>query len=322
MIILTGAAGFIGSVTLERLSRRHGEEILIVDNLGTSEKWKNLVGKKFSRYVHRDQFLSDLTDGKLPSAITAIVHLGACSSTTERDVDFLMKNNVDYSIELARYAATKGIRFVYASSAATYGNGTHGYQDGVAKLSDLQPTNPYGFSKHVFDQWMQHEGLLNQSVGLKFFNVYGPNEYHKKGQASVAWKAFKELDQTGSVKLFRSMNPSYQDGEQKRDFVYVKDCAEVIDWLLDHPEVNGLFNLGSGKSRTWRDLVNAVAQAIGVSAKIEFIDLPENLREHYQYFTEAPMGALKAAGYSKELTSIEDGVADYVRGYLRQGRYL
>jgi ADP-L-glycero-D-manno-heptose 6-epimerase len=227
-----------------------------------------------------------------------------------------MNNNVRYSQTLAEYAIARGIRFIYASSAATYGDGELGYDDDLNNIEQLQPLNGYGYSKHLFDLWAKRLGLTNKIAGLKFFNVYGPNEYYKGDMASVVWKAYNKIQETGSFSLFRSHRPDYKDGEQKRDFVYVKDCCEVMWWLINTPSVNGLFNLGTGNARTWNDLVTAVFSSLKQTPNISYIDMPTQLVNQYQYFTEAPMSRLLSAGYPKPLTSLEAGIQDYVENHL------
>ncbi len=316
MYILTGGAGFIGSVCLSKLNEAGIEDVLVVDELETSSKWKNLVGKAFLDYVHKDDFISAVEQRTLPGKIDGIIHMGACSTTTEQDMDYLMDNNVRFSQKLAEFAVEKGARFIYASSAATYGDGSNGYSDDETAIGGLRPLNRYGYSKQLFDLWCRRRGLLDRAAGLKFFNVYGPNEYHKEGQFSGVYRSFMQMKESGKVRLFKSDHPDYKDGEQKRDFIYVKDCAQVILWLLENPGVNGIFNLGTGKARTWKDLALAVFSAAELPPSIEFTDLPENLAGQYQYFTEAKMEKLAAAGCPMRFTSLEDGVRDYVRNHL------
>ena len=320
MYIITGGAGFIGSAMLWKLNRLGIDDVMVVDNLGSSEKWKNLVNRRYALYLHRDEFLQQVVNNRLPSAIEGIIHLGACSSTTERNAEFLMRNNLDYSKTLCMYAEQKGIRLINASSAATYGDGQNGFADDINRLYHLKPLNMYGYSKHLFDLWAatrQPMGL-GCMVSLKFFNVYGPNEQHKGEMRSVVNKAYQALRRNGVMPLFRSNHPDYTDGGQMRDFVYVKDCVDVIWWLLQHPKVTGLFNLGSGQARSWNDLVAAVCQAMDHPLSIEYIDMPEELIHTYQNFTQADMARLRQAGYSKPMHSLEDGINDYVRNYLSQ----
>jgi ADP-L-glycero-D-manno-heptose 6-epimerase len=316
MFIVTGGAGFIGSAFVRTLNSHGIRDILVVDDLGSSQKWKNLVKKSFREYVHKHRFLDLVTNNNLPSGIDGIIHLGACSSTTEQDVDYLVENNFAYTRTLARFAIDRGIRFVYASSAATYGDGASGYDDDVQALSSLRPLNPYGFSKHLFDLWARDNNALDSIVGLKFFNVYGPNEYYKGEMSSVVWKAFNKIRQTGSFHLFKSYRPEYGDGEQQRDFVYVKDCCDVMWWLLNNRSANGIFNLGTGQARSWNDLVASVFAAMNRAPKIEYIEMPESLRNQYQYFTEAKMDRLSSSGYHLPFRSLEDGIKDYVTQHL------
>ncbi len=317
MYIITGGAGFIGSAMIWKLNSMGIEDILVVDNLGTSEKWKNLVNRRYSGYMHRDAFLEAMYDDAFTEDVTAVIHMGACSATTERDADFLMQNNLEYTKALCIFARNKGARFINASSASTYGDGTLGFDDNVDALYELRPLNMYGYSKHLFDLWAQKNGYLNDIVSLKFFNVYGPNEQHKGDMRSVVNKAFHQIRATGRMQLFKSHDPVYADGEQMRDFVYVKDCVDIMWWFLQTPAANGIFNIGTGTARTWVDLVTAVFSAMQLPATIDFIPLPEHLIGKYQNFTEATIGRLRAAGYDAPMHSLEQGVADYVHFYLQ-----
>lgn len=320
MYVVTGGAGFIGSAFVAYLNERGIHNIVVVDELGSSARWKNLRGKHFADYFHKDEFLA-LLSGKPPFGITAIIHLGACSSTTEQDCDFLMRNNYRYSVTLAEFCRSNNVRFIYASSAATYGDGAKGYSDRI-QISELQPLNPYGFSKHLFDQYLQEHGPSSFAVGLKFFNVFGPNEYHKGGMVSVALRAWEQARRGEPVKLFKSYRPEYPDGEQKRDFIYVKDCCEVMWWFLQNPSQSGLFNLGTGTARSWNDLARAVCSALNRPANIQYVEMPTALREQYQYFTCAEMQKLTAAGCSYQFRSLEASVADYVQNYLEPGQLV
>lgn len=323
MYIITGGAGFIGSAFAAHLNGQGKHDILLVDELASTERWKNLRGLRFTDYVHKDEFLAQVQRDTLPQKIEAIIHLGACSATTELDVDYLMRNNYGYTRILAEYALKRKIRFIYASSAATYGSGTQGYRDDHDSLDSLRPLNPYGYSKQVFDQHAARKGWLNQIVGLKFFNVFGPNEYHKEDQRSVVHKAYQQIKREGLVRLFRSYDPRYKDGEQKRDFVYIKDCNAVMSWLLQNPKANGIFNLGTGSARTWVDLTNAVFAALSLKPNIEFIEMPDELKRHYQYFTEADMTKIQKAGCPVMFGSLEETIRDYVVNYLeRENPYL
>lgn len=316
MILLTGGAGFIGSVVLRRLNDEGRDDIVVVDHLNSTPKWKNLLGKSFEEYLDRKELLSYLESDSLPFKLTGIVHLGACSATTERDINYLIENNTRYSQRLCAYALRHRIRFIYASSAATYGAGDAGYSDDESTILSLRPLNGYGFSKQLFDRWALKKGYFDRIVGLKFFNIFGPNEYHKDDMRSVLYKAFHQVRSDGVVRLFKSYRPEYPDGGQKRDFLYVKDCADVITWLLAHPSVHGLYNLGSGQAHTWNEVAAALFEALQMPPCVQYVDMPEVLREQYQYFTEAPMQKLRSAGYSQPFTALQDAVNDYVRGHL------
>ncbi len=318
MYIVTGGAGFIGSAFVWKLNSEGINDILVVDNLGETEKWKNLVNRSYADYVHKEDFRHMLDEDILSAdSIEAVVHLGACSSTTERDADYLMENNFHYTCDLAQWALSHDIRFVYASSAATYGNGSQGFGDDLDGIDRLQPINMYGYSKQLFDQWAIRRGLIDRIAGVKFFNVFGPNEYHKGDMTSVVFKSFRQIMDTGRVRLFKSHSPDYADGGQMRDFVYVKDCVDVLWAFVRHPGINGIFNLGTGRARTWNDLVKAVFSAMNLPPQIDYIDMPESLRGQYQYFTEAKMEKLQAAGLGAEFHTLEEAVADYVRNHLQ-----
>ncbi|RLB93548.1 MAG: ADP-glyceromanno-heptose 6-epimerase [Deltaproteobacteria bacterium] len=318
MIIVTGGAGFIGSAFVWKLNSEGIDDIIIVDKLGASEKWRNLVNRHFLDYIHKDKFLNILCENRLTN-ISAIIHMGACSSTTERDADYLMENNYGYSKALAEWACQNNVRFIYASSAATYGDGSRTFSDDDATTATLQPLNMYGYSKHLFDLWVLRNRLSGKITGIKFFNVFGPNEYHKGDMVSVVFKAFHQIVETGRVKLFKSYRNEYRDGEQMRDFVYVLDCVNIMWWFLQHPEATGIFNLGSGTARTWNDLAKAVFSALGRKTLIEYIEMPESIRDRYQYFSEARMEKLASAGCSLKFRSLEDAVHDYVVNYLAKG---
>ena len=312
MIIVTGGAGFIGSALVWGLNKRGETEIVVVDEKG-KEKHANLKKLKYEEFVDKESFLKNLGDY---SAATAFLHMGACASTTEKNLDFLRKNNTEYTRKLCEFCLDNGIRFVYASSAATYGAGEKGYSDDHARLKSLRPLNPYGWSKHFFDLWALQSGALDKVAGLKYFNVYGPNEYHKKDMKSMVCKAFEQVKKTGNIGLFKSYKKEYADGEQKRDFLYVKDAVDMTLFFLDNQDKNGIYNVGAGKARAWNDLANAVFKAMKKPVKIQYIDMPAAIRNQYQYFTEADLKKLRAAGYGKPTTSLEAGVADYVKNYL------
>lgn len=317
MIIVTGGAGFIGSATVKKLNDSGIEQILVVDNLGSSDKWKNLVGKKFSDYIHKDEFIKLIENQANFGDAEALIHFGACSATTEKDADYLIRNNFHYSRTLVEWALARDIRFIYASSAATYGDGALGFSDHNESAYKLRPLNKYGFSKQLFDLWVLNNKLEGKVTGLKFFNVFGPNEYHKGDMRSLINKAFFQIKETGKVRLFKSHRDDYEDGEQVRDFIYIKDCLEVIWWFLRNPKTCGIYNLGTGKARSWNDLVKSIFSALGRKPKIEYIDMPEAIRNAYQYHTEAKMDKLRAAGYPMAFRSLEDSVKDYVCEYLQ-----
>ena len=320
-ILLTGGAGFIGSGLLWKLNELGHTDIIVVDHLETSEKWQNLVGKRFDDYLDRAQLPDALQRSDFTKAVDAVIHLGACSSTTEPDASYLMENNYRYSKALAEWALAHHKRFIYASSGATYGGGEHGYSDQDDAAMRYRPLNMYGYSKHLFDLWVLSRQLQRQLVGLKFFNVYGPNEYHKGDMRSVVHKGYQQIKQGGKMRLFKSHHPDYKDGEQRRDFVYVKDALEVIAFFLDHPEKAGIFNLGTGTAQTWNDLARALFSALGLKPRIEYQDMPEALRGKYQYFTQADTAKLRAAGYTKPFQDLQAGVADYVK-ILEATHYL
>ena len=319
MIIVTGGAGFIGSVFVAKLNSEGRDDVVIVDDLGSSGKWENLVKRKYVDYIHKDAFLEMVRANEVPFGVDAVVHLGACSATTERDAGYLMENNFHYSSILADWALERGARLVYASSAATYGDGTQGFSDSDDATRTLRPINMYGYSKHLFDLKMLREKKMPQIAGVKFFNVFGPNEYHKGDMTSVIFKAFHQIRETGRVRLFKSYKPEYPDGGQMRDFVYVRDSVEVLWWLLMHPDANGIFNLGTAKARTWNDLAAAVFAAMGVPAAIDYIQMPEGLQRQYQYFTEATIDKLRGCGCPTPFRPLEEAVDDYVKNYLLRG---
>jgi ADP-L-glycero-D-manno-heptose 6-epimerase len=316
MIMVTGGAGFIGSAFLWKLNQQGRDDLVVVDVLDATDKWRNLVHRRFADYWDHRELLGRIETGKMPKGITALVHMGACSSTTERDSQYLMQNNTLYTRALAEWALAHGVRFIYASSGATYGDGSQGYSDDDAVSERLSPLNMYGYSKQLFDLWAIRTGAAKAIAGLKFFNVYGPNEYHKGEMRSVIHKAFGQIQDTGTVKLFKSYRPEVRDGEQVRDFVYVKDAVEVLSWLLEHPQANGIFNVGTGQARTWNDLVAAVFAALKREPRIDYIEMPAELRDRYQYRTEADIRKLQTAGFNRPFATLEAGVTDYVKNYL------
>jgi ADP-L-glycero-D-manno-heptose 6-epimerase len=316
MYIVTGGAGFIGSRIVKGLNEQGEENILIVDRLRDGDKWKNLVELSYADYMDKEEFLYAVMAGDFDKeGVKGIYHMGACSATTEKDADYLMQNNFAYTRDLAEWAVEMGIRFIYASSAATYGDGRQGYSD-TAEIKQLKPLNMYGYSKQLFDLWAQKNGFLDKIAGLKFFNVYGPNEAHKDDMRSVIHKAWGQILKDGKVTLFKSHHPEYKDGEQLRDFVYVKDAVNVAIYLMQHADQNGLFNVGTGEARSFKDLVTATFNAMDKPVNIEYIDMPEYLQPKYQYFTQAEMAKIKKAGYDAAFTSLEDGVKDYVQNHL------
>lgn len=315
LIVVTGAAGFIGRNVVAELNRRGNSNLILCDLLGTGEKWKNLRGLSYEDMLSPKDFLLKFEQGGFKET-KAIVHLGACSATTEKDADYLLENNYRYTRKLCELSLTNHIRFIYASSAATYGDGSKGYLDDDAVTPALRPLNMYGYSKHMFDLWALRTGALKQIVGLKYFNVFGPYEDHKGDMKSVVAKSYQQIRNLGRVQLFKSYNSHYANGEQMRDFVYVKDAVDVTLSFLEANSASGLFNCGTGKARSWKDLVSAVFHAMNLPVEIEFIDMPEALRGKYQNFTEADMEKLRAAGYARPFSSLEDSVCDYVTTYL------
>jgi ADP-L-glycero-D-manno-heptose 6-epimerase len=313
-VLVTGGAGFIGSALIWALNERGCERVVVCDHLGTDEKWRNLVPLRFEDYLEASDLFAQLEGGTL-GTFDLVLHLGACSATTERDATYLIRNNFEFTKTLAAWSLKTGARFVYASSAATYGDGAQGMSD-TAALEPLRPLNMYGYSKHLFDLYAQRQGFLDQIVGLKYFNVYGPNEDHKADMRSLVHKATAQAQLEGLIRLFKSHKPEYKDGEQMRDFLYVKDAAAMTLHLAATPAAGGVFNLGSGEARTWLDLANAIFAALQQEPKIEFIDMPEALQGKYQYFTKADIAKLRASGYSAPVTSVEDAVRDYVCNYL------
>ncbi|MCB0568638.1 MAG: ADP-glyceromanno-heptose 6-epimerase [Phaeodactylibacter sp.] len=319
MIVVTGAAGFIGSCMVRKLNDEGHEDIIVVDEFSHEAKNRNLEGKAIAERLHRDGFLAWLNEN--PAKVDAIFHMGARTDTTEKDWGIFQKLNLDYSTALWKWCSEYHIPLIYASSAATYGLGELGYIDSHDIVGQLHPLNPYGESKNRFDHWaLQQEQQPPHWYGLKFFNVYGPNEYHKGRMASVIFHTVRQIKATGGMKLFRSHRPDYADGQQSRDFVYVKDVVEVLYWLWKHSPGNGLYNLGAGQARSFLDLAANTFHAMGLEPNISFIDTPEDIRDTYQYFTEADMGKLRKAGYNKAFHSLEQGIDDYVKNYLVEER--
>ncbi|OHB71054.1 MAG: ADP-glyceromanno-heptose 6-epimerase [Planctomycetes bacterium RBG_16_43_13] len=323
MIIVTGGAGFIGSAFIWKLNTAGIDDIIVVDEIDHSEKRRNITNLKFRDYIDKDKFLQQIENQKLPYKVDTVIHMGACTSTTEQNAAYLMQNNYLYTRTLAEWTIQNNVHLIYASSAATYGDGSYGYSDDYETTLKLQPLNMYGHSKHLFDLWALRTKTINKIVGIKFFNVFGPNEYHKGAMASVVFKAYQQINNTGKVRLFKSYKDNYKDGEQCRDFIYVKDCVEVMWWLMQNKKVTGLFNLGTGKARRWNDLANAVFSAMDIKPSIEYIEMPETIRGSYQYFTEAKMEKLRSVGCNTEFHTLEGAVMDYITSYLKkQNPYL
>ena len=327
MIVVTGAAGFIGSCIVARLNERGQENLLLVDHFEDDNlkkiadiKRENLKNKKFVEFIDKKDFIERITNDKLKVKVDCLIHMGACSSTILQDAQYFEENNFEYTLRLCRWALKHNIRFIYASSAATYGDGGFGYQDNEDTIRHCQPLNLYGQSKQKFDLWVLDNHATDKIVGLKFFNVYGPNEYHKAEMQSVAAKNYERVIKDGKIKLFKSYKKEYKDGEQKRDFIYVKDAVEIIEFFIDHPRINGIFNAGTGQAQTWNDLAKALFRAAGKPLSIEYMDMPEVLRPRYQYFTQANMLKLRTAGYNNQFRNLEQGIGDYV-SYLKNHSY-
>lgn len=323
MIVVTGGAGFIGSALIAELNKRGCDDVLVVDDIDHERKARNLRALRFKQSVGIAEFRRQLQTGAYERAgITGIIHLGACSDTTELNWTYLQDNNVDYSKEIIQWSATHGARCVYASSAATYGDGELGFNDAHDLFARLVPLNPYGKSKLVVDIWARDCGLLAASAGVRYFNVFGPNEWHKGGMRSVVNKKFPEVRDEGRITLFKSHRPDYPDGGQERDFIYVKDAVDATLWLLDHPSANGVFNIGTGVAETWNDVARAMFQALRQPENIRYIDMPDNLRNQYQYHTKADISKIRAAGYAAAFTPLAIAINDYVCNHLAPDRHL
>jgi ADP-L-glycero-D-manno-heptose 6-epimerase len=322
-IIVTGGAGFIGSAMVWALNKMGLEDILIVDNLSTNrEKWKNLVGLRYLDYIEKDDFLEHIEKGTFEDCkFKVLIHLGACSSTTETDSSYLVHNNYEYSKTLAIWAKENKLRFIYASSAATYGDGEQGFADDLGEIEHLRPLNMYGYSKQMFDLWMRKSGLLNDAVGLKFFNVFGPNEYHKGSMRSFILKSYEQIKENNEVCLFKSYHPDYKDGEQLRDFIYVKDVVKMIAHFINN-RASGLYNIATGQARSWNDLVTATFNAMGLKPNIKYIEMPDSIKDQYQYYTKGDISKLITSGYTKPIMTLEESVDDYVKNYLIPNKRL
>lgn len=322
-VLVTGGAGFIGSALVWELNRRGCDRIVIADFLKSSEKWRNLVPLRFEDYLEADDLLPRLGANQL-GKFDLVLHMGACSATTELNATYLVRNNYEFTKEMASYALAANSRFVYASSAATYGDGSAGMNDGsdLHNLNALRPLNMYGYSKQLFDVHAARRGFLDRVIGLKFFNIFGPNENHKGDMRSLVNKAYAQVVETGEIRLFKSYRDEYADGEQRRDFLYVKDAVDMTLHLASSDVAAGLFNIGSGESRSWINLATAVFSALGQEPRISFVDMPAELRAKYQYFTEADISKLRRAGYTAPVTPLRSAVADYVTNYLAPDRRL
>ncbi|MDD5613576.1 MAG: ADP-glyceromanno-heptose 6-epimerase [Candidatus Omnitrophica bacterium] len=321
-VIVTGGAGFIGSGLVWALNCRGIQDPIVVD-LKDNFKCGNLWNLKYSDLICHNQFRKDILSGLWDNKnIDCIFHMGACTSTTEKDSYMLLDENFLYTVDLARFALKHKVRFIYASSAATYGDGSLGFSDNEQELESLHPLNPYGWSKQYFDIWAKRHGLLGNIAGLKYFNVYGPNEYHKQDMMSFVIKAYRQITERGCVRLFKSYKPEYNDGEQRRDFVYLKDALDMTLFFYDNRSINGIFNVGTGVARSWNELVEAVFGALEKKVSIEYIDMPLELRGQYQYFTQADMGKFKKSGYSKAQTDFNAAIKDYVCNYLKTSSHL
>jgi len=323
MIVVTGGAGFIGSALVCALNDRGIDDILIVDHLGSSEKWMNLTGLRFSGYMDKSEFISSLEEGMFGDSIETIFHLGACSSTTERNADYLMDNNYRYSLRIGRWwEHHRATRFIYASSAATYGNGDGGYSDDLTRIHTLRPLNMYGYSKQLFDLHALRNGWLDRCIGLKFFNVFGPNEYHKDSMRSVINKAFLKVRDEGVISLFKSYHPEYGHGDQLRDFVYVKDAVAMTLFFMDNRDLGGIYNIGTGQARSWNDVGRALFAALKKQPVIDYIEMPVELQGKYQYFTEADLTGLQRVGCTTVCRTLESSIEDYAVRYLSSNTYL
>ena len=322
MIAVTGAAGFIGSNIVWELNRRGRDDLVVVDVAATADGAVNLAPLRYARYMDKDTFRAWIAEPANARTIETLYHLGACSSTTETDWDYLADNNLGYTRDLCLAAVHSGVRFVNASSAATYGDGAHGYSDDHARLDELEPLNLYGRSKHEFDLWARTGGLLDEIVCLKYFNVYGPNEWHKGDMRSMVCKGYEQIRDTGRVRLFKSDRTAYTDGGQQRDFIYVKDAVDMTLWFADNRGAAGIFNVGTGEANDWNRLIGAIFAALGREPVIDYVPMPGHLKGKYQYHTEAEMAKLRLAGYDRPLTVLEDAVAEYVTAHLGPGRHL
>ncbi len=320
MIVVTGGAGFIGSAIIWALNKRNIYDILVVDSMKNSDKWKNLVNLKFNDYDEKESFLKRIIfdDPILKNSVKSVIHMGACSSTTEKNSSYLIENNYKYTQVLCKWCLKNEKKFIYASSAATYGDGMCGFSDNIDNIEKLKPMNMYGYSKQLFDLWAKRNGFLDKITGLKYFNVFGPNEYHKGDMRSIIHKAFQQINTTGKIKLFKSYKKEFKDGEQLRDFIYIKDAVEMTLYIYEK-NLKGLFNIGTGKARSFNDIAKAIFKILNKNVKIEYIEMPDEIKDKYQYFTEADMKKLFfEAKYDKKTLSLEEGIEDYIKNYLLQ----
>ncbi len=326
MKIITGGAGFIGSAICWRLNTLGNHDILLVDEDINGPKQNNLKHLDYVDFIDKDTFLKQVTKGSIRYKVDSIYHMGACSSTTEDNMDYLIENNVEYSKELGKWCLKNNAKYIYASSGATYGAGEAGFDDDISIIPKLKPLNKYGLSKQLFDLWVIGSNYLDKFTGLKYFNVFGPNEDHKGDMRSMVNKAYGQILETGKLRLFKSLLPEYKDGEQKRDFIYIKDAVDMTLFFDPFNEAGknetGIYNIGSGKASTWLEAANAVFSALGKEPNIEYIDMPENIKNQYQYYSKAEMKRLNKAGYHKETMKLEDSIGEYVKDYLVPGKYL
>jgi ADP-L-glycero-D-manno-heptose 6-epimerase len=319
--LVTGGAGFIGSCLVWKLNQQGIGDIIVVDRLDNPHKLNNLQGKTFQDYIDKDDFIAAIESNKFKDGLDFILHMGACSSTMETNASYMRENNFLYSKKLCLWALKNKVHFIYASSAATYGDGSAGYSDEDKVTLKLQPLNIYGHSKQLMDRWVIKNGLNRKVTGFKFFNVFGPNEYHKDQMRSVIAKSFDKIVAEKRIRLFKSYKDEYADGQQKRDFIYVKDAVEVVYYFVQHPQKCGIFNLGTGRARTWNDLAKAIFSALKIKPQIEYFDMPLSIRDKYQYFTQADLTKLKRTGCNLKFLSLEDAVKDYV-SFLKRHAYL
>lgn len=320
--VITGGMGFIGSAVVWEMNNSGMDNLIIVDSPSTNNSWKNLVNIRFADIIDKNTFIKKIEENKINYLIEGIIHMGACADTTENRVDYLLENNFQYTKKLATWAINNNCRFLYASSAATYGNGPD-FADDEEKIYSLKPLNIYGYSKHLFDIWAYRNNLLKQIAGIKFFNVFGPNEYHKGEMRSVIHKKFYEIMKTGKANLFKSYKPQYKDGEQKRDFIYIKDAVKIIMFIYKNKSINGIFNAGTGIARSFNDIAKIIFSILGKKENIQYIDMPENIRNSYQYFTQADVKKIRSAGYKETFLSLEESIQDYIKNYLlKEDPYL